>query len=30
MRVRWAEVDKQGIVFNGHYVQWRLPVPSLK
>ncbi len=20
MRVRWAEVDKQGIVFNGHYL----------
>lgn len=21
-RVRWAEVDKQGIVFNGHYLTW--------
>jgi len=22
MRVRWAEVDKQGIVFNGHYLMY--------
>ncbi len=22
MRVRWAEVDKQGIVFNGHYLTY--------
>jgi len=22
MRVRWAEVDKQGIVFNGHYLMF--------
>jgi acyl-CoA thioester hydrolase len=21
-RVRWAETDKQGIVFNGHYLTW--------
>jgi acyl-CoA thioester hydrolase len=22
MRVRWAEVDRQGIVFNGHYLMY--------
>lgn len=22
LRVRWAEVDMQGIVFNGHYLTW--------
>ena len=22
MRVRWAEVDRQGIVFNGHYLTY--------
>ena len=22
IRVRWAETDKQGIVFNGHYLTW--------
>jgi YbgC/YbaW family acyl-CoA thioester hydrolase len=22
LRVRWAEVDAQGIVFNGHYLSW--------
>lgn len=22
VRVRWAETDKQGIVFNGHYLTW--------
>ena len=22
LRVRWAEIDAQGIVFNGHYLTW--------
>jgi acyl-CoA thioesterase FadM len=22
LRVRWAEVDRQGIVFNGHYLTY--------
>jgi acyl-CoA thioester hydrolase len=22
LRVRWAEVDAQGVVFNGHYLTW--------
>ena len=22
LRVRWAEVDMQNIVFNGHYLTW--------